>query len=118
MPRGLGGYLEATRHPWMCVLFVLPLLAVYELGLMWLGPTPPVHLRNGADVWLRDVLTRIGVSPFFGAPALLLGILLFWSVWRRHDRPQDLIGVWVGMVAESVLFSLALYGLCQAMLPF
>jgi hypothetical protein len=117
MPRGLGGYFEATRHPWMCVLFILPLVIIYEVGLLWLGPISPEYLRNGADVWLREGLTHIGVSPFYGAPAILLGILIIWSVWRRGDRPDDLIGVWVGMIAESVLFSLALYGLCQAMLP-
>ena len=117
MPRGLSGYLEATRHPWMCVVFVLPLLTVYEMGLRWLGPTPPETLRNGADVWLRDLLARVGIAPYYAAPALLLAILFTWSLWRRRDRPEDLLGVWIGMVAESVIFALALYGLCQALWP-
>ena len=44
-----GDYLRATRHPWPCLLFLLPLLAAYELGVHQLGGGQPDALRNGAD---------------------------------------------------------------------
>jgi membrane protease YdiL (CAAX protease family) len=110
-----GQYWTATRHPWSCVLFVLPLLALYELGLYWIGPAAPNEVRNGADVWLRGALASVGVSPVYGAPCLFVTVLLLWSFWRRQDRPPDQAGVWAGMAAESALFALVLFGSSQAL---
>ena len=99
-------YWQATRHPWACILFVLPLLLMYELGLHVLGHPAPEELRNGADVWLRAALSALGVSPVYGAPCLLLGVLLAWGLIRREGRPSDKVGTWVGMTAESAAFAL------------
>lgn len=113
MPTETDDYWTATKHPWACVLFVLPLLAVYEIGLHANAPAGPEALRNGADVWLRAALEFVGVSPGFGAPCLLLATLLAWGLVRREGRPTDKIGVWVGMVAESAAYAVLLLGLCQ-----
>jgi membrane protease YdiL (CAAX protease family) len=110
-------YLAATRHPWACVLFVLPLLVFYEVGLYVLGPTPTEDMRSGADAWLRGILQRVGISPLYGAPVLLLAVLLTWSIWRRGDRPRDFLGVWIGMIVESAAFALGLLCLSQALFP-
>ena len=117
MSAGKGSYWSATRHPWACVLFILPLLIFYETGLYLLGPTPPDEMRNGADAWLRGILQRVGVSPLYGAPVLLLGVLLAWSLWRRADRPRDYVGLWLGMVVESAIFALGLLCLSQLLFP-
>ncbi len=114
---GKASYWTATRHPWACVLFVLPLLVFYEAGLYLLGPTPPEDLRNGADAWLRGILQRVGISPLYGAPLLLLGVLLIWSVWRRADRPRDYLGLWLGMIVESAVCALGLLCLSQILFP-
>ena len=49
----MRNYLRATRHPWACLLFLVPLLFAYELGLLWLGGDNVAAMRNGADAWLR-----------------------------------------------------------------
>src|SRR6266481_5817248 len=108
MAKGSNSYWQATRHPWACTLFVFPMLAAYEVGVRWLAPTGPEEVRNGADVWLRQALAAVGVSPAFGAPSLLLGVLLAWALWRRQDRPKDLAGVWAGMAGESAGFAVVL----------
>jgi len=108
-------YWSATKHPWACVLFVLPMLAVYEVGLHALGHTSPESMRNGADVWLRAGLEALGVSHLFGAPCLLVFILLAWGLVRRDHRPLDKVGVWVGMVGESAAFAVLLVGLSQGL---
>ena len=77
MALGDGDYLRATRHPWAAALFVLPLLAVYEVGVFSQGTTaPPEQLRNGADLWLRGMLTALGLSQLYAGPLLLLSVLL------------------------------------------
>ena len=111
------GYLAATRHPWACLLFVLPLLIFYEAGLYLLGATPPEDLRNGADAWLRGILQQVGISPIYGAPVLLLGVLLAWNLLRRDDRPRDCLGICIGMVVESIALALGLLCLSQLLLP-
>lgn len=108
-------YWQATKHPWSCVLFVLPLLAVYELGVRCIAPGAPEECRNGADAWLRAALAAGGVSPIYGAPAVLVLVLLAWALWRRHDRPADQAGVWIGMVAESAAYALVLLVLSQGL---
>src|SRR5437764_10305642 len=98
-------YPSATRHPWPCLFFVLPLLGVYELGVVRLGGPEPEALRNGADSWLRLGLAGIGMKQSCGAPVLLVAVLFLWLMSRWKDRPGDLIGVLCGMSVESVLFA-------------
>lgn len=113
-----ASYLVATRHPWSCVIFVGPLLLVYELGLYYLGADESASLRNGADTWLRWGLAHIGLEEAFWAPAILLGVLVLWSVFRRRDRPGDYMSVWVGMAVESGLFAIGLWALSRSVFPF
>jgi membrane protease YdiL (CAAX protease family) len=113
MAAGGESYWAGTRHPWSCVLFVLPLLAAYEFGLHRLAPLGTEPARNGADVWLRGALAGIGIPPAHAAPCLLVGVLLAWGLLRRQDRPRDQLGVWLGMAVESAVFALLLLGLSQ-----
>ena len=102
-------YLSATRHPWPCLLFLLPLLAAYEGGVIWLGGKHPESLRNGVDAWLRWGLGKVGLRHFYWVPALLAVAFGLWSWLRRGDRPKDLLTILSGMVLESVLFALGLW---------
>ncbi len=112
-----GDYLRATRHPWPCFLFLLPLLAAYELGVYQLGGGQPESLRNGADNWLRQGFAAIGLHQHFWAPALLLAVLALWNYARWADRPGDLLGVLSGMGIESVGFALGLWGISRGLGP-
>jgi Type II CAAX prenyl endopeptidase Rce1-like len=114
MPIENANYWPATKHPWACVLFVLPLLAVYEIGLFLTPAVGPEELRNGADVWLRSVLSEIGVSAY-GAPCLIVCILLAWVLITRQGWPSDRVGVWIGMAAESAAYALLLLALSQGL---
>lgn len=96
-------YLAATRHPWCCLLFLLPLIVLYEGGVFWLSGTEGEVMRNGADVWLRRALESYGVRAVLAAPGLILGLLLFWSFWRWDSRPERPIGTVIGMAIESIL---------------
>src|SRR5690348_2980724 len=106
------GYLSATRHPRPCMLFVLPLLALYEAGVWLLGGANPESVRNGADNWLRVGLTRVGLPYAWLPPVVLLFVLLVWALRRRHwAAPGELVGVLSGISLESVAFALGLWGI-------
>ena len=75
-------YLAATRHPWACFLFLLPLLALYEGGIFWLGGDQGARLRNGADAWLRWAFEVFGAGHVLAAPAVVLAVMVLWTWWR------------------------------------
>jgi hypothetical protein len=110
-------YLTSTRHPWACLVFVLPLLIVYEGGILYFGGTDPAALRNGADAWLRWGLERYGLGQMWVAPVLLLAVLLVrsWAAWST--RPDLLVPTLLGMVIESVVFAVGLWAVARNFEP-
>ena len=110
-------YLRSTRHPWPCLLFVLPLVIAYEGGVALLGGPHPENLRNGADNWLRVGLTRVGISWVWLPPATLLALMVVWTWRQREERPIELLAVLSGMVLESVAYAIGLWGISRALGP-
>src|SRR4051794_11213381 len=117
-PSTMTDYLKSTRHPWPTLLLLLPLLAAYEGGILWLGGSNPQALRNGADAWLRWGLEAFGLDQMAIAPALVAAIFIVWCVLRRYDRPRGLFTVCSGMSLECFLFALGLWGLSHGFAPF
>jgi membrane protease YdiL (CAAX protease family) len=102
-------YLRATLHPWPCLLFLLPLLAIYEVGVYVIGGTQAESLRNGADAWLRWVLDVYGVKPFIAAPAIVVAVFAIWTARRWEDRPGRSLQMICAMWLESVIFAFGLW---------
>lgn len=117
MPRLDQGYSSATRHPWPCFLFLLPLLLAYEVGMARLGGSEPESLRNGADAWLRMSLQASGLPHAYVAPGLIIVVFLAWSWLRRDDCPDGMVGVCTAMVLESILLAFVLFKVSEAMGP-
>ena len=55
-------YWNEARTPLSSLLFLLPWIAIYELGVIAIGQDQPDAVRNGADFWMRSLLTRAGVG--------------------------------------------------------
>ncbi len=115
MPQGLANYLAAARHPWACVLFVVPLLALYESGFH-VSATTELG-RTGADAWFRLLLSRIGITHLLAAPILLLAGLIAWGFLRSRAPLEDPLGTIAGMAVESLVFAGLLFGLAQLSFP-
>jgi len=99
-----AGYWVESRQPLASLLFVAPLLAIYEAGIIMLGPQA---VCNGADAWLRWSLDRLGFGQYFLLPILTVGILLGWHHTTR--RPWTVArGVFYGMTVESLLLACCL----------
>jgi len=97
-------YWIESRQPWPSLVFIAPLLAIYEGGLLVLGPHA---VRNGADAWLRQFLSMLGFGEYFLLPVLTICILLGWHHTTRQSwrlRP----GLFSGMAGECVLLSFCL----------
>ena len=68
-------YWQQSRGPFASLLFMTPLLLLYEGGVLVFGSG---GIRNGADAWLRSLLDTLGFSGYFLLPVLTVGILLAW----------------------------------------
>lgn len=103
-------YWRQSRLPLASLAFVAPLLVAYELGMLVAGPQA---LRNGADVWLRQLLDLLGLSQYFLLPALTAGILLAWH-HTTGERWRVSPPVLYGMAAESLALALCLVVIARA----
>ena len=99
-----GDYWQQSRRPLTSLAFVTPLLVVYEAGVLWLGPQA---MRNGADVWLRQLLDLLGFSQYFLLPVLTLGLLAAWH-HLTQERWRLPIAILYAKLAECVLLAVAL----------
>ncbi len=100
-------YWQQSRRPLASLAFVLPLLVIYEGGVLLLGTQA---VRNGADVWLRQLLDLFGFGQYFLLPALTIGLLLGWH-HMTHDRWQISGAVMYVMFAECAVLGLMLLGM-------
>ncbi|MGC1274988.1 MAG: CPBP family intramembrane glutamic endopeptidase [Planctomycetaceae bacterium] len=106
-------YWTSTRRPFVCLVFLAPLLIAYEIGVLWLGDGREELLRNGADTWMRSWLYAAGVQNSFALPLVVMALLLLWNFYgylRWRVRPETL----GGMLAESLIFAFALVVAGQA----
>jgi hypothetical protein len=118
MTQHANDYATSTRHAWACTVFVLPLLFAYELGVWTMDVDASGSLRNGADTWLRWLLAQLGLMQSFWPGIFLAAGLIGWSMYHWQSRPEDLTNIWIGMVMESAVLALALWGLSLALIPF
>ena len=96
-------YWTESARPLVSLAFVAPLLAAYELGVLFL------QRRNGADVWMRDWLEGFGFRQYFLLPLLACFILVAWhhttqQPWRI--RGGVLCGMWLESGALAVILLL------------
>jgi hypothetical protein len=99
-------YWRLTRRPLACLVFLLPLLAAYEFGVLLCG-TGEQAVRNGADAWMRFGLEQAGVSYGPVLPVLIVLALLTWQVSGRYAWRVSWDTL-TGMLAESLLFAFLL----------
>ncbi|MBD3672072.1 MAG: CPBP family intramembrane metalloprotease [Planctomycetaceae bacterium] len=100
-------YWELTRQPLPSALFLLPLLLVYELGVIWFAHAGELTVRNGADHWIREGLLSVGFQQVHLLPTLVLLALGAWHLIGKY--PHKVSGeLMTGMLAESVLFAVLL----------
>jgi len=102
-------YWALSRTPLTSLAFTLPLVMAYEGGVLLLGRGAP---RNGADVWLRQVLDALGFGGYFLLPVLTIVGLLAWH-HVEHDRWRFSPVVLAGMCLECLILAAVLVGLAR-----
>lgn len=98
-------YLTESMKPVVCLVFILPILVAYHVGLHLLQDREYERVANGADILLQRFLSWLGLGGPLITGAFLVGTLLVLQQWKGAGwrvRPW-VLGV---MVLESLLFAL------------
>ena len=102
-------YWNQSRRPLASFFFVLPLIICYEAGSWWLGDGA---VRNGAAVWLQQLLATSGLVGWFLLPVLTVTILLAWH--HTTGQPWKFSSsVIYTMAAESALLAVVLLAIAH-----
>lgn len=105
-----SGYWQATRAPRYSLVFVAPLLVLYELLAFALTHDSIEGVRNGADVLLKSLFIFLGGRyglAVFGVALIGTGAFL---VWRDRRKGGPWVGRWfLWMMGESLLYA-AIFG--------
>ena len=99
------GYLAVTRTPTYGFLAALPLLVLYEVGVLFAGDG---QIRVGADVWLKRLLAVVGETGWaaLGVGVFVAGLVVFW---RDRARRPPLVARYFGwLLAESLGYAVVL----------
>ena len=111
-PRRETDYWQQTRRPWPSLVFLLPLLVAYELGVLWIGGRNAAAIRSGADELLRSLLDVAGLNAAWWPPLLIVLGLMSWQWVSKYPWHVSLETL-AGMFVESVLAAFALIVLGQ-----
>ncbi|MCA9243531.1 MAG: CPBP family intramembrane metalloprotease [Phycisphaerales bacterium] len=107
LPDSLSRYWRDTRRPVSNLIFLLPIVGVYEAGALWLRGWEFEH-RLVAERILVDALDWFGGGGFWAPGVALVLILLAWQVlsretWRVDAKTPAL------MLVESIALTLPLF---------
>lgn len=109
-------YYDATREPLVCFVFLLPLVAAYELGAILLRPAADPEQSLIAASAIMHVLAWFGAAgPWIPGVALLL-MLLLWH-WASGRNWQIRGWVPLAMLGESIAVTPPLIVLSRLLLP-
>ena len=116
-PTLLGEYWAASQSPLTSLLFILPLLAMHEVGVRWYGSLPGrvVEYRITAFTLLTRFLHSCGATGRYLPAMAVVAILLSWHIargdrWRLHIPLLPLmllesLALAVPLLAVHLLFS-------------
>lgn len=114
----LGWYLELSQRPLQILIFLLPLVALYEVGT-WLYATGAAigapgneSITISAYKLLNDFFGAFGVGGLYLPGVALITVLIIWHILAR-DAWEVHLGVPVVMLIESFLLALPILVLDQ-----
>jgi membrane protease YdiL (CAAX protease family) len=99
----MSGYFQNVKNPKVSVVLSLPLLVVYELGLLVVG----WNALNGADFFTQALLNELGQLGFAIFNLVLIGTFFGAAEWLRRSgsfHPQ----YFGPLLIESAVYALSM----------
>jgi hypothetical protein len=108
-------YSQLTHRPLHCLVFLLPLLGVYELGVAAIQAANPggPQVKLVAEDLLERFLAACGATGYHLPALAVVAILLSWQIFSREPWKVNWPTI-LGMTGESVLLAFPLLALNYA----
>ena len=99
-----SSYVEQTRTPLANLIFLLPLVLVFEFGALFASSPPIAERELISQRIIRFFFGWIGITGSWVVGALLLAIL---AVWYHRQRLHPRLSAWTpfAMVLESAILA-------------
>lgn len=97
-------YFAESRRLSLSAVFLLPLMALYHVGIVQSGAS----MRNMAETWMTDLLGMAGVSAAQVLNIVLVGALVIALV-KLEDGPSLHFRFLFLMLIESVIYAFAMF---------
>ncbi len=107
----MKSYFSLSKRPLYSFVFTAPLIILYEIGVIAVANDDIYIIRNGADVFLRQILESFGVAGLYGFSGLILIGFISTYFYHRHtwdDLPINR-NILITMFIESGLWSILIY---------
>lgn len=107
----MKSYFSLSKTPLYSFVFTAPLIILYEIGVIAVANDDIYIIRNGADVFLRQILESFGVAGLYGFSGLILIGFISTYFYHRHtwdDLPINR-NILITMFIESGLWSILIY---------
>jgi len=103
-------YFKQTKSPFYSFLYILPLFIIYELGISLISSEELPTIRNGADVLLRNMLAKLGITGVYGiAIVLLIGVVVAYIINRGKFKSLKVkSNYFLFMLVESLVWAVLL----------
>jgi hypothetical protein len=104
-----GGYFEQSSLPLTSLIFLMPLIVVYEVGTRWYASDPVSHVEQRIIAFnlMQKFFTWFGATGPYMPAAAVVAILLAFHI-LRHDPWTARSGILLGMSFESVMYAIPL----------
>jgi hypothetical protein len=108
-PAGSDGYFEQSSLPLTSLIFLTPLIIVYEVGTRWYASDPVSHVEQRIIAFnlMQKFFTWFGATGPYMPAAAVAAILLAFHIMRQ-DRWSARSSTLLGMTFESVMYAIPL----------
>jgi membrane protease YdiL (CAAX protease family) len=103
------GYFEQSSMPFTSLVFLAPLIVVYEIGTRWYASDPVSHVEQRIIAYniMQNFFNWFGANGQYMPAASVVGILLTFHI-LKNDRASARSGVLMGMGFESLMYAIPL----------
>ena len=107
-------YITATTRPLNCLVFLLPILVLHQIGILVFASHSPAGDTqvNAALAMLRGLLSLFGYGGLYLPGLVVVIVLLIWH-WAKGYPWQVRARTILGMAVESFLFAWPVWVLCN-----
>lgn len=109
------GYFAQTALPLSSLIFLLPMIVLYELGTRWYAFDPVSHTQQRIIAFslMQQFFTMLGATGRYMPAAAVVAILVACHAVRNEPWSANL-GYIAGMFVESALYAIPLRALALA----